>query len=372
MINLKVFHIIFPKAQAVTISFNTWSVRETYLIILNFGGLQGIGGANPFKPITGDSPEELIADAKKIAAIPLDPKNDGADKLYEYLSKNIKSQSLASAVDSAYHDMIGKIRGVSVHELYSKTIRYANNSVTVFLKDTIEQTSLEAENIYKAFPDLKILKIKLKGMEDVERVKAIKAVSPKQMSFTLDANQAYKDPKQAVQTLSKINDILEKVILVEEPCNKGDLKSTKFVKDNLSGMMVFADESLTNLEDVKNIAREKAAHGVNIKLQKVGGIYPAVKIAEFCRNNGLRFMVGAMIEDTVGLTPAAHFAVSQPDAVFTDLDTDIDLPRYVNGGSFIQDGCRVVTDKPGLGIDFNMDILKGLEKTGDVVLKKLI
>ena len=136
--------------------------------------------------------------------------------------------------------------------------------------------------------------------------------------------------------------------------------------------MVFADESLTNLEDVKNIAREKAAHGVNIKLQKVGGIYPAVKIAEFCRNNGLRFMVGAMIEDTVGLTPAAHFAVSQPDAVFTDLDTDIDLPRYVNGGSFIQDGCRVVTDKPGLGIDFNMDILKGLEKTGDVVLKKLI
>ncbi|MEI6079703.1 MAG: enolase C-terminal domain-like protein [bacterium] len=367
MLDLKLLHVVFPKAQPVTISFNTWTVRDTYLVILENGKMQGIGGANPFKPITGDSPEELISDAKKIVKIPLDPSKDPISSLNDFLNKNIQSQSLASAIDSAYHDMLGKIKNVPVSKLYSNTIRYVDNSVTVFLKDTLQETATEAKKIFTAFPDLKILKIKLKGFDDVERVEAIKKVSPKGMKFTLDANQAYKDPKYAVEVLTAIGKVLGDVILVEEPCAKNDLEKMKFVKDNLSGMMVFADESLASLKDVINIAKANCAHGVNIKLQKVGGIYPAVEIAEFCRQNGLKFMVGAMIEDNIGLTAAAHFAASQPDAILTDLDTDIDLPRYVDGGSNLENGQRhIIESRKGLGINFTMHDLDSLHSSGEL------
>jgi len=122
-------------------------------------------------------------------------------------------------------------------------------------------------------------------------------------------------------------------------------------------MMVFADESMTSLADVKKIVDKKAAHGINIKLQKVGGIYPAVEIAKYCQKHGLKFMVGAMIEDFVGLTADAHFAVSQKNAILTDLDTDLDIPRYITGGSHLEGGKRMVLDKPGLGFDFKLEDL---------------
>ena len=69
MLDLKVFYVFFPKAKPVSISFTTFK-RETYLVILKYKGLTGIGGANPFKPITGDAPKDLINDAKKITKIP--------------------------------------------------------------------------------------------------------------------------------------------------------------------------------------------------------------------------------------------------------------------------------------------------------------
>ena len=206
--------------------------------------------------------------------------------------------------------------------MYSKKEYYVNNSITVFL-DSIKKTQGEAVNIYKSFPDLKVLKINLSGKNDIERVSAINKVSPKNIKFVLDANQAYKDPREAVKALTQMNKILGNVILVEQPCPKKDLKSLRYIKENLKGTMVFADEAATDLESVKRIVKAKAAHGVNIKLQKVGGIYPAVQIAKYCKEHGLKIMVGAMIEDTVGLTADAHFAVSNSNLVLTDLDTDL-------------------------------------------------
>ena len=62
-------------------------------------------------------------------------------------------------MDSAYHDLVGQVRQKPVYQLYSPTPYYVDNSITVFLKDSIEETSKEAEKIFSAYPDLKILKI---------------------------------------------------------------------------------------------------------------------------------------------------------------------------------------------------------------------
>jgi len=357
MMHLKVIHLSFPKCEPLRISLGAFP-RETFLIILKYNGIEGVGAANPCKPITGDTEKDLARDARKVARIPLDPKKDGLKALHSFLNKKIKSKTLQSAIDAAYHDLIGKIKGVPAYKLYSKKKTYVNNSITVFLNDSTKQTQKDAVRIYKAFPDLKILKIKLEGKNDIQRAKAIKDVSPKNVKFVLDANQGYKDPKKAVEVLTEIKKILKNIILVEQPCPKHDLKSLKYITDNIKGIMIFADEAAATFEDVKKVVAKKAAHGVNIKLQKAGGIYPATKIALYCKKHGLKVMVGAMIEDTVGLTTDAHFAVCHSNVILTDLDTDLDTPRYVTGGSYLKNGQRKIYDRPGLGINFNIKRLK--------------
>jgi len=123
---------------------------------------------------------------------------------------------------------------------------------------------------------------------------------------------------------------------------------------------------------LKKIVAKKAAHGVNIKVQKAGGIYPAVQIAQYCKKHGLKIMAGAMIEDTVGLTSDAHFAISNSNLVITDLDTDIDSPKYIKGGSYIKNGKRRIYNGHGMGIKFSTKHLKKLEAENTIILKKLL
>ena len=373
MIDLSLVYISFPKCTPLVISSGKFK-RESYLITLTYKDISGLGAANPFKLITGDTPKDVIRDAKKLLHIPLDPKKDSLKKLHSFLDKKrIKSMTLRAAVDSAYHDLLGKIKGKPIYKLYSKKAYYVNNSITVFLKDSIKETQNEARKIYLEFPDLKVLKIKLSGKNDIERVSAIKKISPNKMKFILDANQAYKDPKKAIEVLNKINKILKHIILVEQPCPKKDLNSLKYITDNLKGMMVFADEAASTLNDVKKIVSKRAAHGVNIKLQKAGGIYPSMQIADHCKKHGLKIMAGAMIEDVIGLTSDAHFAIANSHLVLTDLDTDIDSPKYIKGGSYIKNGKRkICSSSHGLGIMFDAKYLKKLEAEKTIILKKLL
>jgi len=367
---INLYHLSFLKARPLAISFNTWENRDSYLLVLKHEEVEGIGVGNPFKPITGDSSEEFIEEAGKLKSLPLKPESDGIEKFLRYLKGKVGSKSLLSAFDGAYHDILGKLEGEPVYRLYSNKAYTADNSITVFVND-LKDTVAEAKSIYKMFPDLKLLKIKLKGTDDIERVKLIKSVSPPKMKFLLDANQAYRDPHEAVTVLNEIGSILGDVVLVEEPCLKGDIESLAHVANNVKNMMVFADESATDLNSVKKIIQSKAAHGINIKLQKTGGIYNAVRIARLCEENSLKIMVGAMIEDSIGLTTALHFAATVKNLILTDLDTDIDLPRYLKDASKIEGSKRVLNNGPGLGLSLDWDLINQLTKENEIKIKKV-
>lgn len=371
MLNLRISQIDFPKAKPVAISFYTWNIRQSYLLFLEYRGLQGIGEANPFKPITGDSPQELVDEAKKLSCLPLNPERDDIATLHSFLQDRVHCKSLQAALDGAYHDLIGKIKNVPVYRLYQDHMRCVPNSVTVFLQNTLEETAAEATDIYRRFPDLKILKIKLKGEGDIQRAQAIQSVSPAGMNFVLDANQGFTDPQRAVEVLTEIGKILKDVLVVEEPCPKGDLDKLKFVADHVSNMLVFADESASTLDAVKQVAAKRAAHGVNIKLQKAGGIWPAKQIAGFCTANGLKMMVGAMIEGPVAISQGVHFAVSTDNILFSDLDTDLDLPSYVIGQSPFVNGMREVNERSGLGISVDMQTTGQLQMQNQLVWRDI-
>lgn len=372
MIKVEGFIYNYKLKEPISISFHTWHYNENVIVKLSYNGLYGFGESASVLDITGDSQVEVINELKKIEYLDINPLESDFESFHEYLkSLKIKSQTLYAAFDFAYHDLIGKLRKLPVHRLYQNNVNYTPLSVTVFLKDSIEKTKNEAIRITNLYPHLKVMKIKLKGVDDIERCQAIKEVVNRNLEFTLDANQGFEEPEKAVKNINAICQILGKVKLVEEPCPKGDLDKLKYVKNNVKNTLIFADESAVDLEDALQIIKNRAAHGINIKLQKTGGIWPAKKIAETCQESGLKVMLGAMAEGPLAIAAGVNFAACTNNVILSDLDMDLDLELHTNLIVPFVNGTRMPIEAPGLGIEFNVEKIKILEEKGILKFERI-
>jgi L-Ala-D/L-Glu epimerase len=340
--------------RPLTISFHTWVFQDNFFIrIHSSDGLIGWGESAPFKPITGDSADEVEAELKSIDVSRLPPL-DSTDQFFDAFVTTLQCPSLRAAIDMAAHDLIARRRGVPVYQLYRPTPRAVPNSVTVFIKETTEQTRDEAARILAKHPHLQLMKIKLQGNQDRQRCAAIKSVATKNLRFVLDANQGFADPREAVAELNAIIDILGDVLAIEEPCPKGRHGDMRYVKERIPRSMILADETCASEKDLEAVIAEKSAAGINLKLQKCGGITPGKRMAARAAAAGLKVMVGGMFEDALGMSAGVHFAVSTDNVIFSDLDMDLDLPTLWTGQAEFVNGCRRPIDRPGF--DFGLDI----------------
>lgn len=372
MISVRLFSLKMKLKEPLSISFHTWHYSENVLVQLDYNGLKGIGEAAPFPLITGDSFDDVASEGKALPPLPLDPAKDAPAALHDFLDTHCQAHTLKAAIDFAYHDLIGKLRGIPAYQYYRKESRSIDNAVTVFIKDSEQKTRGEAQRIFSLYPNLRLLKIKLKGEGDIKRVQVIKSVAPHHVKFILDANQGYHDPREAVDAIDEMCAILGDVVLVEEPCPKGELDKLAYVSNHVSSTMIFADESAATVADAKHVIDRRAAHGINIKLQKAGGIWPAKSIATLCDTAGLKVMVGCMLEGIVGITAGVHFAASTENVILTDLDMDLDNPRISHGGALFDGVSRIPSDRPGLGIELDDNALDILSQRGEVFFDELL
>ncbi|MEI6054653.1 MAG: enolase C-terminal domain-like protein [Lentisphaerota bacterium] len=373
MIKVSGYKYEYKEDPPIKISFHTWHYRPNVIVRLDCKGYYGLGEAAPLIQITGDDQNLVINELKNLKSIALDPRTHTPQELHHYLDKlDLKSVTLRTALDFAFHDLKGRVLGTPVWKMFSETITKIPNSVTVYLKETLEETAQEAKRLVAKFPHMKVMKVKLSGEGDFERCQAIKeALKGQDLVFSLDANQGYNDPAVAAKTLNRIIELLGNVLLIEEPCPKGDLDKLKFVKDNIINSLIFADESAVNLADVKKIILHNAAHGINIKLQKAGGIYPGQQIASLASNHGLKLMVGAMIEGPIGMSAGIHFANNLSGLILKDLDTDLDMEDHIDGKIEFFDGIRLPNHSPGFGLNFNQDKIRSLSDKGLLALHPL-
>ena len=88
-----------------------------------------------------------------------------------------------------------------------------------------------------------------------------------------------------------------------------------------SPIKIMADESVFNHHDAERLINAGACDYVNIKFSKSGGIAEALRINQVCEVNGIPCMMGGMLESRLALTAFAHFALSQDNIQFYDMDT---------------------------------------------------
>ena len=186
-----------------------------------------------------------------------------------------------------------------------------------------------------------IIKLKLGSDDDEARVRAVREARP-DVKLRVDANAGW-TVQQAIGHLKW----LEKydLELIEQPLAREALAEMGEVQKR-TGIPIVADESVQTMADIEALGAAGVA-GINLKLMKVGGLTPALRIAQRARELGMKVMLGCMIETSIGTTAMAHL-MGLADWV------DLDAPLLISndpfeGVSFDERARITVPDRPGIG-----------------------
>ena len=202
------------------------------------------------------------------------------------------------ALDLALHDRIARRLGVPLYRLLDLPApARLPTSFTIAIAEPEEMARLAAEA--SGYP---ILKIKLGSDDDAARLAAVRAARP-DATLRVDANAGW-SAQEAVARLETL--AVYGLEMVEQPVAKHDIAGMGYVQARTE-LPIIADESVQSLADLEALAAA-GVRGINLKLQKVGGLGPGVAMLRRAKSLGLKVMLGCMIETAIGVTAMAHLS----------------------------------------------------------------
>jgi L-Ala-D/L-Glu epimerase len=175
----------------------------------------------------------------------------------------------------------------------------------------IDSRDLMKEKIDFALSEgFSFFKLKLNGSDDIRIIRDY--IELCDHPFAVDANQSWKEGS----LLDEVLDVLNKnnCVLIEQPFAKDSIQSNVLLH-NLTDIPLIADESCQTIKDIGPLS--EYFDGINIKLQKCGGISAASKMIDEARKHNLKVLIGCMSESSVGCNAAELLA---PLCDWADLD----------------------------------------------------
>ena len=155
-----------------------------------------------------------------------------------------------------------------------------------------------------AFPCVKIKVGRADADDDVRLLEAVRAAAGDRVALRVDANGAW-DVATALATIARLEPFdLE---LVEQPvASMDDLAEVR----RRVRIPVAADECVRSVDDARRLASLGAADAVVLKVQPLGGVRAALRVAEAA---GVPAIVTSMRETSVGIAAGLALAAALPE-----------------------------------------------------------
>lgn len=242
-----------------------------------------------------------------------------------------------AAIDIALMDWIGQRLGVPLYKYFG--LDPADAPLTTFSIgiDTPEATRRKVREA-EAFP---ILKVKVGLDTDEATIEAVRSVTRKPLR--VDANEGWKSKEEAVRKINWLES--QGVEFVEQPMPAAMIEETRWVRARVH-IPIIADEACLHPSSIPGLAG--AYDGVNIKLDKCGGMQEAFRMIQVAKALGMKTMLGCMISSSVSVTAAAHLS---PLVDYADLDGNLLIANDPYLGVRVEAGKLVLPDRSGLGLE---------------------
>ena len=297
--DLTVLRESWPLAGVFTIARGSRTEAKVLVAEIRDGNAVGRGECVPYARYG----ESLDGVAAQIAGVAPDiEKGAGRD----WLQDAMPAGAARNALDCALWDLEAKLTGRPVWDLAGRA---------------------EARR--------PLLKLKLTGEGDLERLRAIRAAAP-DCRLIVDANEAW-SPEDLVEFPAKLARL--GVEMIEQPLPADDDDALLGIT---SPIAICADESCHDSGSLSRLAGKYAM--VNIKLDKTGGLTEALKLRAEAKRAGFAIMVGCMVGTSLAMAPAMLVA---QEAALVDLDGPLWMSRDRDPGLEIT-GSEILPARPEL------------------------
>jgi L-alanine-DL-glutamate epimerase-like enolase superfamily enzyme len=254
----------------------------------------------------------------------------------EVFAKTEHQNAARAAIDIALMDWTGQKLGVPLYRYFGLDAKDA--PITTF-SIGIDDPKTTRAKVEEAAP-FPVLKIKVGLDSDEATIEAVRSVTKKPLR--VDANEGWKDKEEAVRKINWLE--TQGVEFIEQPMPASMIEETRWVRSRVH-MPIIADEACVHAEDIPKL--REAFDGVNVKLDKAGGMLEAHRMILMAKAFGMKTMLGCMVSSSCTVTAAAHLS---PLVDYADLDGNLLIANDPYRGVTVKDGKLILPSRPGLGL----------------------
>lgn len=356
---IELFAIELPLKEPFIISYASYYTMPSLIVKVTLNnGIVGYGEGVADEHVTGESMYGAYEIIEKILApqlIGMNPLN--MEAIHDVMDRAILAAPTAkAALDIACYDAAAKSLGVPVYDLLGGRFHKEFPITHVLSIQEPEVMAKEAvDKIAEGYRSFK-LKVGAKMLEDVKRIKAVREAVGHEIAIRVDVNQGWQNSATALQALALLADC--HLDWIEQPIVAHDIDGMVEIKQKTS-IPIMIDEGLVGINEMRTIIQKQAAHKVNIKLMKCGGIYKANKLAIMAEMTNIECQVGSMVESSIGSAAGYHVAFSKKSMTSVELTGPLKYSEDVGNLQFDIPFIRL-NEKPGLGIDIDEETLAKL------------
>ena len=284
MTRLTCRHESWPLAGTFTISRGSKTTAETVVVELSDGEHGGRGESVPYARY-GESIESVMGQINDMA----DAIENGLTR--EELQTEMPAGAARFALDAAFWDLECKQSGKTIYLLLG--IENPKPIVTAY---TISLDTPEAMGANAAKNAARpLMKLKLTGDGDLERVAAVRENAP-DARLVVDANEGWR-ADQVAPFSEKL--LAYGVEMIEQPLPADEDDLLREVDHPIT---LCADESAHTCATFDQLVGKYEM--INIKLDKTGGLTEALKLKDMAEAAGMKVMVGCMLAGSLAMAPA--------------------------------------------------------------------
>lgn len=361
------------KAQRRMVSsLGRHEVSEYLLVrLLTDEGIEGVGEATVMPRWSGETVWGAQALVERVFAPRLmkcDPSDLSAIEaaMWEAAKDNWFAKS---AVEMACWDIQGKAANKPVYELLGGAVRPLDIRCRFSMGayDTERAGRCAAELVEAGFTTIKV-KVGTDRQADLDRVRAVRGAIGPDRDLVIDANAAL-GAESAIKLVNELADC--NVGLFEQPTPRGDFDALARVRRAIEPP-VMADDICFDMSDARECIRNEACDVISVYPGKNGGIQRSKEIVDFAAEHGVACSIGSNLEFDIASAAMCHLVVACQNMQVEKYPGDILGPAYhefsvAKDPLSIQGPIISITDKPGLGIDVDWEVVKNhpAEGTGN-------